>query len=99
MELTTDEQKILDAANDSSKCNRQNASNVMLAFMIVGAIGAGGIIVDRVIELISGNRKALGTISFGLVLIAFLGVVYQFSKFRDAALKLVSKLQRESNKA
>jgi hypothetical protein len=97
MELTTDEQKILDAANDSGKRNRQSASK-FLPFMIVGAIGAGVVIIDGVVELMSGNRKALGTIGFAVVVIAFFGVMYQFFKFRDAALSLVSKLQRESNK-
>ena len=97
MQLTPDERKILNIANTSKKDNQNNSSKLKIARLglILGVIAGSMLEVYGAMGLVYHKPDALIAISYGLLLIGFLTMMYGSLKFKITALSLIRKLTNE----
>ena len=88
MQLPTHERKILEAANQASEFRQPSAWMVILG-------GAAGLllIIAGIGESLEKVSSGLRTIGSGVIWLGFFGMMYEYQRFRSAALSLIKKLQ------
>jgi hypothetical protein len=97
MELTTSERKIFEIANTSDEHNHNKPSKLKLAWLglIVGVFGGSMLVIYGVVQLVYHKPDSLTAISYGLLLIGSLAMMYENLRFKSVALSLIRKLTNE----
>lgn len=90
MQLPKDERKILEAAFNSTDVRKPSVWMVVL-----GLLSGGLIIIGGIGEYLTEGRSGLRAIGYGGVFIAYIGIMYEYLKFRNAAFSLIKKLQSQ----
>lgn len=93
MQLAKDEQKILEAAIQSTEIRKPG-----LWVLILCLLGGALIIIAGVREYWTEGPTGLKAIGFGVISIGNILIMHEYLKFRNAVFSLIKKLQAERAK-